>query len=171
MHERIDKMDKARLHQTLCDRLYDTYVDKAHVTYQNRVTQIEAHYNELVHYVLNDPKEHDLIETALQKLAHDAIITYQYFSGDTTKASYLETCRYLNQVYRNKNHDYGDSFGITFHKLGLISALTRISDKVNRLVSLSTKEIQKVGDETLLDTLLDLANYAIMTEIELQKEG
>ena len=79
---------------------------------------------------------------------------------------HMEICKELNQIYRDKNHDYGDSFGETFQKLGIISAVTRITDKVNRLQSLCTKE-QKVKNESIRDTLLDLANYAIMTIIEI----
>ena len=71
-------------------------------------------------------------------------------------------------MYSRKNHDYGDSFGETFKKLGLISAVTRISDKVNRLVSLSTKDAKV--DESLEDTLLDLASYSVMTLIELRSD-
>ena len=82
-----------------------------------------------------------------------------------------EICEELNKVYEQKNHDYGDSFAQTFDKLGIISAVTRISDKYNRLVSLSTKseEERKVKDESITDTLLDMANYCIMTVIELHK--
>ena len=73
------------------------------------------------------------------------------------------------ELYEKKNHDYGDSFGETYRKLGLISAVTRISDKVNRLQSLSTKE-QKINDESIRDTLIDLANYAVLTLIEMEDE-
>ena len=50
-----------------------------------------------------------------------------------------EICQELNDTYARKNYDYGNSFGETFDKLGIISAVTRISDKYNRLVSLSNK--------------------------------
>lgn len=78
-------------------------------------------------------------------------------------------CKELNEIYRTKNHDYGDSFGETFKKLGLISAITRITDKVNRLQSLSVKQ-SMVKDESLKDTLRDLANYSIMTLLEMEEE-
>ena len=81
-----------------------------------------------------------------------------------------EICNKLNQIYDSKNHDYGDSFSETFSKLGIVSAVTRITDKVNRLQNLTTKE-QRVGDETINDTLMDLANYSIMTLIELEDKG
>jgi len=80
---------------------------------------------------------------------------------------HMEICKKMNDLYIVKNHDYGDSFGETFNKLGVISAVTRITDKVNRLQSICTKE-QQVSDETLEDTLLDAANYCIMTLIELE---
>ena len=73
----------------------------------------------------------------------------------------------MTELYEKKNHDYGDSFGETYQKLGLISAVVRITDKVNRLQSLSTKE-QKINDESIRDTLIDLANYAVLTLIELE---
>lgn len=87
-------------------------------------------------------------------------------------ARHLEIVKDLNQLYDSKGHDYGDSFGETYHKLGIISAITRISDKYNRLVSLATKpeEERKVKDESIQDTLLDMANYCIMTVIEMEDE-
>lgn len=85
---------------------------------------------------------------------------------------HLEIVTALNNLYASKNSDYGNSFGETYQKLGIISAITRISDKYNRLVSLATKpeEERKVKDESIQDTLLDMANYCIMTVIEMEAE-
>lgn len=77
---------------------------------------------------------------------------------------------HLHDVYRRKNHDYGNSFGETYKRLGIISSVTRISDKYNRLESLVTKDKQEVNDEALEDTALDLANYAIMLAMELERD-
>ena len=76
----------------------------------------------------------------------------------------------MNALYERKNHDYGNSFSETFRKLGIISAATRMLDKMNRIVSLVTKEQQKVHDESLRDTLIDIANYAVMTIMEIDKK-
>lgn len=80
-----------------------------------------------------------------------------------------QICEKLNEIYQAKNRDYGNSFGEMYKKLGIISAITRIGDKYNRLVSLGVKpeSERRVKDETIKDTLMDLANYAIMTIIEL----
>ncbi len=85
-------------------------------------------------------------------------------------ARHYAICQKLNTVYKAKNHDYGDSFGDTYKKLGIISAVTRLSDKMNRLMSLAVNHDAQVKDEKIEDTLLDMANYAIMTLIELGYE-
>ena len=85
-------------------------------------------------------------------------------------ARHYAICQNLNQVYKAKNHDYGDSFGDTYKKLGIISAVTRLSDKMNRIISLAVSHDAQVKDEKIEDTLLDMANYAIMTLIELGYE-
>ena len=46
----------------------------------------------------------------------------------------------------------------------------RLGDKLSRFKTLTRKGEQKVQDETIRDTLLDLANYAVMTVMELERE-
>lgn len=83
-----------------------------------------------------------------------------------------EICKALNDTYAKKNADYGNAFGDTFQELGIVSAVTRIIDKTNRLKSLCRPGAdQKVNDESVRDTLLDLANYAIMTVMEMDAQG
>ena len=79
-------------------------------------------------------------------------------------------CDHLHTLYQVKNKAYGDSFGDTYKKLGLISAVTRITDKYNRIVNLAIHPEVDRGDETIKDTLIDLANYAIMTVMEINEE-
>lgn len=77
----------------------------------------------------------------------------------------------MKETYRRKNAAYGDSFGISVEKYGYISALTRMSDKWNRLETLMLNKVSnEVDDERLEDTLLDLACYCVMTIMELEKE-
>lgn len=72
------------------------------------------------------------------------------------------------QTYQAKNQDYGNSFEKSLYKFGLVASIIRLSDKMNRIESLSQTKA-KVKDESIEDTLLDLANYAIMTVIWLRK--
>ena len=74
----------------------------------------------------------------------------------------------LGELYEKKNRCYGNSFSDTYKKLGIISAVTRISDKFNRLCNLATNpNIDNLG-ESLEDTLCDMASYCIMTAMELE---
>lgn len=116
-------------------------------------------YNEaLVSY-----KEY-LEEERLKKCTNNQVI-----KKDTDLvAKHKEICEKLNKIYEKKNHDYGDSFGETYNELGIISCVTRMNDKMNRLKTLAKTDNQ-VKDESISDTLLDLANYAIMTYMCLQK--
>lgn len=75
----------------------------------------------------------------------------------------------MNELYERKNHDYGDSFTDTYKKFGLISPLARIHDKMNRAIELCMKS-PKVADESMRDTLIDLANYAVMTILVMENE-
>lgn len=81
-------------------------------------------------------------------------------------------CAELNEIYTKKNNDYGDAFSKTYKDLGIVSAITRISDKYNRLCSLALSDKpMMVRDETIVDTLLDMANYCLMTVIEVKEEN
>ena len=71
------------------------------------------------------------------------------------------------ELYARKNEDYCDSFGETYRECGIESAVTRLQDKMNRAKQLA-KNPAKVKDESMIDTLRDLSNYAIMTIIEIQ---
>ena len=74
----------------------------------------------------------------------------------------------LEQTYKAKNNDYGNSVADTYEKFGDISFLVRITDKYNRLLRLcnSNAPEQKVKDEKIDDTILDLANYCLLWLVE-----
>lgn len=75
----------------------------------------------------------------------------------------------IHESYKRKNADYGDSFHKSYERFGLISPIVRMSDKMGRLETLCSKEAQ-VKEESIRDTLMDLANYCIMTVMELDSE-
>ncbi len=83
-----------------------------------------------------------------------------------------KVCYELNRIYNEKNHDYGDAFAESYHDYGLIVAAIRIGDKYKRLHNICARNAElKVSDETIRDTLLDLANYCIMTVMAMDAEG
>lgn len=75
----------------------------------------------------------------------------------------------MYEIYEKKNADYGDSFSKTFDEFGLTASAIRINDKTERFKKLIKQEAQ-VQDESIKDTLLDLANYAVLTLMEMSKK-
>ena len=65
------------------------------------------------------------------------------------------------ELYSKKNHDYGNSFDKGMDNIGMAYGVGRIYDKMNRLITLTKKEAQ-VKDESVDDTLRDLACYSMM---------
>lgn len=96
------------------------------------------------------------------------------YLGKTYAKDYPKTAKFQIlqeeelEMYKLKNDKYGDSFGISVQKYGLISALTRMSDKWNRIENLILNHDSGTDDESLIDSLKDLSNYANMTIIELE---
>lgn len=83
-----------------------------------------------------------------------------------------ETCDDIHEMYLRKNAAYGDSFHKLYEDLGIISAVTQITHKYNRLKNLAKEKNTDLAttDESIQDTLLDLANYCIMTYLEIERE-
>ena len=82
-------------------------------------------------------------------------------------------CKELNDLYAKKNRDYGNSFHDTYLEEGLAMSRIRLSDKLSRFKKLSHKCDYEgdVEDESIRDTLIDLANYALMTVMELDLDA
>lgn len=95
---------------------------------------------------------------------------YRHKTIQDNVQQFRELVNDLADLYERKNADYGNSFSKSYEQFGIISCLTRMSDKWNRLVNLATKSKDdvKVKDESIEDTLIDLASYSLMTVLELR---
>lgn len=83
--------------------------------------------------------------------------------------SFMDITTDMAKTYAAKNHDYGNSFEQSCDKFGIIASVVRLGDKMNRIESLVTKKAE-VKEESIKDTLLDLANYAITTVMWLNQQ-
>ncbi len=72
------------------------------------------------------------------------------------------------ETFKAKNHDYGSSFSNLFKECGMTYAYGHMAEKLERINSLRKNEA-KVKGESMKDSLYDLANYAILTIMELEK--
>lgn len=69
----------------------------------------------------------------------------------------------MTELYAKKNHDYGNSFDEGCDKIGTGYPLGRLLDKMNRLIACMGKEDTMQVNESIEDTLKDLACYSVMT--------
>lgn len=71
-------------------------------------------------------------------------------------------CDKTHELYEKKNADYGDSFS-QLRKRYPNFVCMRLFDKLNRLDTIIQPGYEcKVSDEKIEDTLMDIANYALM---------
>lgn len=116
-----------------------------------------------------DKLEHIANELPLEKAdpLYDLMLELGELIDDEV-GPFIDITNSLTKIYQAKNQDYGNSFEKSLYKFGLVASIIRLSDKMNRIESLSQTKA-KVKDESIEDTLFDLANYAIMTVIWLRK--
>ena len=82
-----------------------------------------------------------------------------------------DIAREIIDLHRKKNADYGDAAYESYKEFGLESYLIRLTDKLNRAKMLYKKGFAEVKSESIMDTLTDLAAYAIMAVEALNKEN
>lgn len=78
----------------------------------------------------------------------------------------------MERVFTKKNHDYSgkkDPYS-SFRDFGWKGVVVRIGDKYHRIKNFSAQENLEVKDETIMDTLQDLAVYAVIAAIMYEKE-
>lgn len=76
----------------------------------------------------------------------------------------------MHATWKAKNADYGSSFDEGIDRFGLVSAAVRVCDKANRFASLADGKKAQVKGESIRDTLMDLANYCVMTVMRLDED-
>lgn len=81
-----------------------------------------------------------------------------------------EICLEIHELYVLKNKKYGNSFSKTFEEYGPAMICIRLDDKLGRAKQILLHNQEDTEDERIQDTLMDLANYAIMGIIELEGE-
>ena len=82
--------------------------------------------------------------------------------------------RRMLEIHQAKNADYGSSYNLAPALLGIpahVGLLVRMTDKLSRACKLAQGQKAQVQDEALTDTLLDLANYAVLAILALESPG
>ena len=82
---------------------------------------------------------------------------------DEQVEAFASIVKEMTELYAKKNHDYGNSFDEGCDKIGTGYPLGRLLDKMNRLIACMGKEDKMQINESIEDTLKDLACYSVMT--------
>lgn len=82
--------------------------------------------------------------------------------------SFADILKEMQELYDKKNHDYGNSFSETIQEFGFTPAIARINDKFKRIKQMVKGE-QMMVEESMRDNLIDIANYCVLTIIELDR--
>lgn len=101
----------------------------------------------------------------IDALAKSSMFTEQP-AGDAD--AFRDITNGMYDTFKAKNSDYGNSFSELFAECGMTYAYGHLSEKLKRVKSLMSDEA-KVKGESMRDSLLDLANYAVLTIMELDK--
>lgn len=91
----------------------------------------------------------------------------KHLLGGVTFDSVLDE---MKELHAKKNKDYGDAFHKSFVEFGPVAAVVRLNDKMERIKSLIKNGKAEVKDESVLDSLRDLACYAVMLYVELKNK-
>ena len=96
----------------------------------------------------------------------------------STNAAFDSVLRQMGAIHDAKRADYAssdDPFGNfreseRFGVSGFLGILTRMSDKWTRICNLVRTGVARVKDESIIDTLIDLANYAVIATLWLRQD-
>lgn len=103
--------------------------------------------------ISNDSKSKNGLTTRSTEIASN---------DNQTKNPFKKYTDHLAETLQSKNVAYGDSFTQSVDDYGLKVIGIRLSDKYNRIKHLVNAGELKENDESLEDTLLDMAGYSIL---------
>ena len=111
----------------------------------------------------------DIVDLAMYSIFSDFKETPIKKESDKSDADrFKEITDKMCDIYKQKNSDYGNSFSKLFKKCGMTYAYGHLAEKIERIDSLSNNDA-KVQGESMIDSLYDLANYSILTIMEIEK--
>lgn len=91
----------------------------------------------------------------------ETIISIPMNLADVNTARFAETVKEMTELYAKKNHDYGNAFGEIIKEVGLPYGVGKLKEKLKRIETLIKSKAEV--NESLEDSLIDLACYTIMT--------
>lgn len=117
-------------------------------------------------------KEVDCSELDTATLYEKSVEDFKKYIYAKENEKLLEVERLLNKLqktFKQKNAAYGNSFEECYKMFGESYSAAHLYEKVMRYVTLTEKPDLDTAGESKMDSLMDLANYALMTMAELKR--
>ena len=80
---------------------------------------------------------------------------------DENVSTFADIVGKMTPLYAKKNHDYGNAFGEIIKEVGLPYGVGKLKEKLKRIETLINSKAEV--NESLEDSLIDLACYTVMT--------
>lgn len=123
---------------------------------------------ECIYYNTGDGCELSICEYEDEKL-YTELVCYKEKITDTER--FEKITNDMLELYKIKNKNYGGSFSEQFKEYGLTSVCIRLDDKIRRLKNLAKQgDSAKVYDESIIDTLIDISVYSVLSIMEINKK-
>lgn len=136
----------------------DAIKQEAHINPNNRFAK------KIADFYRDDEK---VLEEIKKQLSEDL---KEMAGSDTHKATFESVLDEMKELHAKKDKDYGSAFHKSFEEFGVTAGVVRLNDKMERVKSLVKNGKAEVKGESLLDTLKDLASYAVMLYVELKNK-
>lgn len=150
------------------DRVYCDVCDVTSVRVDLDILQEKGIYPEYAEKLMDEWKNSVIGDNLnWSELPFNSIIMGEQ-NEKTDADRFKEITDKMSDTYKRKNSDYGNSFSKLFKECGMTYAYGHLAEKVERINSLR-KNDAKVQGESMIDSLYDLANYSILTIMEIEK--
>lgn len=160
--------DVFRVKSVKDDRVYCDIRDITDVCVNLDILQKNGIYPEYAKNLMDEWKDSIGVDNLnWSELPFNSIVMGEQ-SKNTDADRFKEITDKMSDTYKRKNSDYGNSFSKLFEECGMTYAYGHLAEKVERINSLR-KNDAKVHGESMIDSLYDLANYSILTIMEIEK--
>lgn len=121
------------------------------------VNVFHKYWDTMLYHICHD----NYMEVVNEVVSHIKRLLRTEAERNSSVYKFKQIQRQAFQLFKHKNHDYGDSF----KEHGIVGVIVRMGDKLNQHLthnSITIKEQSGHVGESIQDTLLDLMNYCNM---------
>ena len=133
-----------------------------------KAAEMQKNYSQSNSFADTILEEYNKQQERIRKIYFDDQTALEETRCKENGSCFSDILKEMQELYDKKNHDYGNSFSETIQEFGFTPAIARINDKLKRVKQMVKGEQMQIN-ESMRDNLIDIANYCVLTIIELDK--